>query len=355
MKSQRGSVTALALLTMIFLGIIISGLLPMVTNEMKMGTMNKDIIEAQYAAEAGAKRAINEFNKVKFSQTPNWSWLNSNTAFINDVNTKKYKVIIYLSTDASQTHVTPSFTTSNTYIIKSTGTVNSATKTVFLSILVTGGGGGNPPTVPGLASDAAVYAGQSLDVKNGATFNGASIVSGGDIETKNNLHIATPYGLYKNKSLAIPQYSAEAYKGFPSLGTSSTNLNGGTYYVEGKWVIDNNATISGNGIIFVNGDIKFPQNVNFNGTVLIIATGDMDASNSNNVNFPSGVLISYKNIDAKNSFNLTGAVIAAGSVSFKNNVNITYSSSVLNSFSIPTTNGSGTASTSLKTGSWKIQ
>lgn len=354
LKSQSGSAAILGILVIMFLGIVISGLLPWVTSLAQLAPKNKDAVEAEFIAESGAKRAVNEFNKFNLSQTSDWSWLNADIPVTNDQQdqSKIYNVKIYLSGDTKKTSVIPSSKSNNTYTIESTGKVNGISKTVSVSISVTGGenGGGNPPVIPQMAGDTAIYAARSLELKNGATINGASIASGGDISAGNNLHIANPYTLYENKTLTFPQFSAEAYKNYSGLGSGSTNLNGGTYYISGDWTIDNNATFSGDGVIFVNGDITFPQNVNFTGKILIISTGNMDASNSNNVNFVNGVLVSYGNIDAKNSFNLTGAIMATGSISLKNNANITYSSSVMSS--IPTTNGQGTASASVKTGSW---
>jgi hypothetical protein len=58
--------------------------------------VNRDVIETQYATETGAKRAIAEFNQSSHS----WSWLNSDRPFLDDVNTKKYNVVIYLASDA---------------------------------------------------------------------------------------------------------------------------------------------------------------------------------------------------------------------------------------------------------------
>lgn len=57
-NGQRGSVTILALSTVIFLGVMIAALLPMMMQEVKTSAMDRDQLEARYAAEAGIKRAI---------------------------------------------------------------------------------------------------------------------------------------------------------------------------------------------------------------------------------------------------------------------------------------------------------
>lgn len=356
LRSQNGSAALLGIIVMMFLAIVISGLLPWVTSLSQLAPKNKNALEAEFIAESGAKRAVNEFKKAEQSKTPDWQWLNIDTPMTNDPQDQKktYRVIIYAYADPMKTPVIPSFDADNTYIVESTGSADGITKKVSVSILVKGGGsgGGNPPKIPIKAGDAAIYAAGSLELVGGATINGASIASGGKISTGNNLHIANPYDLYEYHPLEFPVFEAADYNSYPSLNGKSTNLNGGTYYIDGNWNINNNATISGDGIIFVDGNVVFPQNVNFNGNVLLISTGDMNASNSNNVNFTSAVLVSYGDIHAKNSFNLKGAIMAAGDISLKNNANITYSSSVMSG--IPTSNGQEKPSANVEPGTWEI-
>ncbi len=138
-KSQTGSATILAIIIMLFLIILGVGLLPWVTSETRFTTMNKDLLEAEYAAEAGAKRALIEFDKINLSQTPNLGWLSSDQPFISDL-TKKYNVTIYLASDSNRTPVA-SITNNNIYTIESTGVIGTAQKTVTVSVSVTGGGG----------------------------------------------------------------------------------------------------------------------------------------------------------------------------------------------------------------------
>ncbi len=348
LKSQTGSATIFGIIVLIIFGIMSAGLMPWMTNETKSAVKNRNLLAAQYAAEAGVKRTLANFT----TNNPTWDWLRYEQNLSDDAN-EHYKVLVYEKEDINkvpQYHISP-----NTYIVESTGTVNGSVKTVSVEITVTGGGGGNPPVNPLKAGDAAVYAGTSLEFRNNGTINGASIASGGTITNGNNLHIANPYIKQGNVPLDFPQYSVDSFKNSPALPSLTNNqvaLTDGQYYINGNWNISQNSTISGNGTIFVNGDMILPQNANFTGNVTIITKGNIDGDNSNNISFNKVVLVAYGDITAKNNFNATGAIMATGSISFKNNMNITYDGALVNSSGVPTTNGKGIAS--VKTGTWKI-
>ena len=48
----------LALLFVMFTTLLAAGALPFINSNVRFSAMNADVVEAQYAAEAGAKRAI---------------------------------------------------------------------------------------------------------------------------------------------------------------------------------------------------------------------------------------------------------------------------------------------------------
>ena len=134
---NRGSVTMLAIGVMVFLGIILSGVMPMITQEVRMGTLNRDAVEAQYAAEAGAKRAVASL----LALSTDWSWLNAEKNFTGE-NGKTYKVGFTTSTAVCKvtsdcaSYITPSngtAPTSGCYCLQSTGKVNGMTKTVAVA------------------------------------------------------------------------------------------------------------------------------------------------------------------------------------------------------------------------------
>jgi hypothetical protein len=72
-KSRRGSVAIMAVMILLVLGGLMAAASPMIINEVKMNTVNRDMIEAQYAAEAGAKVGI----AAIYGKKTDWSWLGS--------------------------------------------------------------------------------------------------------------------------------------------------------------------------------------------------------------------------------------------------------------------------------------
>ena len=178
----------------------------MMNTEGRLTTDNRDMIEAKYAAESGAKRAIIEFEKINDSKTPDWAWLNSDRALTNDANTKKYLVITYLKSDASKKPVMPVTTTNNTYIVQSTGTVNGVSKTVTVDVQVAAGGSSAaPPGTPGYVGDVVLYSGQTIAVKNNTDVNGSSTYSVGDTTSKKAIVYDAGYSeLANQKPLYFP-------------------------------------------------------------------------------------------------------------------------------------------------------
>ena len=57
-RGQQGSTLLVAVITMSFLGIFIAGLLPFLSSVGKMGNLTQNQLQAAFAAEAGAKRAL---------------------------------------------------------------------------------------------------------------------------------------------------------------------------------------------------------------------------------------------------------------------------------------------------------
>ena len=352
-SSNRGSVTILAIGIMAFLGIILSGLLPMITQEVRSGAINRDVVEAQYAAEAGAKRALVEFYKIKLGQTPDWTWLNKDKPLLNNVNEKKYNVITYI--EPSTTHVTPDTTATKAYTVQSTGTVNGAKKIVKFSINITAAALSAAPPNPLAVGDTAIYAGGNIEFKNNGVVNNASTAAGGNNSDKYNMN--NPYDNYQYKSLSIPQYSQSSFPGAKTVPSGSNPALSGKYIVNGNWEFANNTNFTGDATIYVTGNIVLPQNFNFNGQFLIIAAGNIDGGKSNNNNFSKAVLLAYGNIEFKNNLNLNGTMIAAGNVSLKNGANVNFDSGIITHFGIPnnlTGGGSGIATVG-DAGQWKSE
>ena len=324
MKKQQGSATVLALVTMTIIGILIAGFLPMTKNEVKMGTINKDVIEAQYAAEAGAKRAIAGFSKS--TSDWDWTWIDEgDIALIDDVNKKKYNVAICLASDFTKSLTASEITSGQTYIITSTGTVGSSTKTVSMTLEVASGGG--------VFSKYTTYSEGNLTISNSPTIAG-DIGSGGNINITNNPTISgrafTPNipvfdqwnpclvsgGYYlptseDNLIVSVPPLETLAYNNIGTQLTngwkySNSNASGNYYttgafelgkaditaaagqevniYINGNWTSGNNTTITGNDItIYVNGAINLSQTTITGNNITIYATNTIDINGSSSI------------------------------------------------------------------------
>ncbi|MHC1758866.1 MAG: hypothetical protein AB9917_04995 [Negativicutes bacterium] len=127
---------ALSLLVFLFLGGMLVAVSPMIINEVKMNTVNRDMVDAQFAAEAGAKTGI----AAIYAQNADWTWLGTpNNLTTTDTN-KTYNVsIVNASTNAAISGAPVSGTT---YKISSTGTVNGVSKKAVASVLFSSSGGG---------------------------------------------------------------------------------------------------------------------------------------------------------------------------------------------------------------------
>ena len=346
MKNQRGSATVLAIVTMIFIGIIIAGLLPMITNELKIGIMNKDVIEAQYAAEAGTKRAI-----VGFSQSPlNLSWIdkgddgNGNIAFIDDVNTKKYKVIIFLQSDTNKTPLLSSaLTFGKTYTIRSTGTVGKTTKNVYVDVgtIISNGTANSPFQYVGYAGGAVSF--EQAPAVNGAPFGVVGAFS--NAQGRNVINVA-------QGNIQIPAYNVLTALRDPTRPVliingnyeipMNTNTQNTTLIVNGD-LTGSNVNFN-NANIFVTGSINL-SNFNMNGSNFIVSQKSL--TTSNNSNFGNSVVVTYGSLAATNT-TLNGAIIAAGSMAFSGGANFNYNESVVKQFISGLTSTSQTTVTNWK-------
>lgn len=172
---NRGSVTLLAIGVMAFLGIILSGVMPMITQEVRMGTLNRDAVEAQYAAEAGAKRAVASL----LAASTDWSWLNAEKNFTGETG-KTYKVGFTTSTSVCKvtsdcaSYITPTngtAPTSGCYCLQSTGKVNGMSKKVAVATKIAAA------SMPAALSSI-VFGNANIIMNNTATINGSAGTNG---------------------------------------------------------------------------------------------------------------------------------------------------------------------------------
>ena len=353
-KNETGYATVLALIVMVVLAILLVGLAPLVVNSIHGSVTNQDAVEAQYAAEAGAKRTIEEFYKVNQSLTPDWTWLNKDQAFLNDVNNQKYRVIIYTATDATKTPVTPVFTVNTTYTIQSTGTVENAQKivTVNIDVIGSGSGGGsndvfgkyplfsslnlqidNTPKITGdIGSNGHITVNSSTPLINGKAYTpyvpvmdqwtwNKSAVTGGYV-------YANPAGTLDASSL-IPTFPTKSASG-TSLSTSTTSLAAGEYYYNGNYQTGNTLTASGNVTIYINGNLTLGQVGSTSGAikggnVTIYVTGSVLLSNTASIQVSSLKLYASGGMQMTNTtaINATNVLIQTkGDINFNSDSSI---------------------------------
>lgn len=317
--NQRGSATVLGIGIMVILLIFIAGLMPMLANEVKLGTINRDAIEAQYAAEAGTKRAITEFDH----SSPSWDWLNSDRPFVDD-NTKKYNTIIYDKSDPTKKTITPNITSNGTYIIRSIGTVGKAKRTVYTEVGVTVSSN-SPFQYVGYAGGAASF--EQLPAVNDAAFGVVGAFS--NAQGRNVINVA-------QGSIQIPSYSALTALRSPNRIVETIN---GDYEIPMNTTVQDktliiNGNLTGTNVNFKNANIFVSgsttlSNFNMNGTNFLVSQGSLSATD--NSNFNNSVVVTYGALAAKN-VNLKGSIIAAGSMSFSGGGNFNYDRTVVNQF-----------------------
>ena len=174
-KDSRGSASVLAIGVMLLLAIFMSGILPMITQEVRAGRVNRDVVEAQYAAESGAKRALIAMTTA----STDWSWLNTDKSFTTE-STKTYNVKFSTSTSVcAATSECSSYTTptdgsaasSGCYCIQSVGKVNGVSKTVAVSTKITAAG--MPDALTSI-----VFGNANIVMNNSAKINGSAGTNG---------------------------------------------------------------------------------------------------------------------------------------------------------------------------------
>lgn len=135
---QDGMVTILAMMVMVVLLLCLLGLLPYVSDLTSANRNNTNVLQAQYAAEAGAKRALVSLDRNAVNATGNdWTWLNvdSNLATVNT--TDFYNVTIMQLNNGAYSAYTPptnKVIPNNTYKITSTGKVQNNGKTISATV-----------------------------------------------------------------------------------------------------------------------------------------------------------------------------------------------------------------------------
>lgn len=372
-KNQRGSASVIALCLVLVLTIMSAGVAFMMNTEGKLATENKDLIEAKYAAEAGAKRAIIEFEKINDSQTPSWTWLGTDKPLVADTD-KKYNVKIYNKSDTTfSTPVTPSASSNGTYTIVSTGNVNGTSKRILLDFKIEAL---TAPSNPAYVGDTAFYSDKGADISvaffNGNTIdvNGASSYTVGETYAAHNEDAISYDSGYKKVenigvSLGVPGLTYDSVEKKLTVGTeiydfsnpviindSTTTINFSE--IDNKcaamksslWTVNSsNVVVNGSGVIFVNGNVLFSSNntgitcSDSNGALLVI-NGNLSSESNNKITLKNVAVLVFGDVTGfKNSFQIDGTLIAKGSMTFKNNATFNYNALVANTWTPTTANG----------------
>ena len=147
LDNNRGAVSLLALGIMAFLGILLAAVAFAVSMETGHGKINNDMVQARYAAEAGAKRALSVFQDGK-NGAADWGWIqiNANPAWNNlfaDANIR-YTVLIRKDNQNGAIIAAPGARPADgVYFIEATGQVGNVSQKYSLSVTIV-----DPPLPP---------------------------------------------------------------------------------------------------------------------------------------------------------------------------------------------------------------
>lgn len=223
MKCQKGSISMLGIMIMVFFGIILAGILPSAISTLKNSQSGSNQVAAQYIAEAGAKRAITEFYK----SNQDWTWLKKSIL----LNNQGY---YYVTIEKEKNEITPaSPAPAGIYIIRSTGTVGNSVKTVQLSIQVSSNGNenGNNQSIQGdVFGKYAVFSNRDFNIYGGSS--PAPAITGGIGVNGDNVKVdmgdktlaSTIFTKYKPNYIYYPNAPKDWYVITPSVGTLSISL-----------------------------------------------------------------------------------------------------------------------------------
>lgn len=338
-EKNRGSVTVIGLVIVLFFIIMLAAIMPLTNTDAKISLMNRDNIQAQLVAEAGAKRAIAEMLEEK----TDWTWLQSdkNTTkpqkFLDDQSLSDYSYSVWIETYPQETPAKSLSLGSKPvigqkYKITSTGIAKGAKKVV--SVIYKMNAAGSIPT-------SAIYVKGNLTAKQALEVTG-DIVAGGTITNVT----ATGSMASKATGMSIPSYNFDDYKKdaveLPHLdytdgdndanGVKNYRLNDKTsnftisptattkYYVDGNLFIENNnleITATYPAVIFVKNNLSIPSNsLKLTGHIMLIS-GGVDVSEYNSTNFENIVIVSSGNVSFKNNTTIVGILAVEGNLDFK--------------------------------------
>lgn len=312
--SQQGYTTVMALLAMIFLLIVIAGFSPMIIAEVKAAVSDKDRLQAQYAAEAGAKRAVQALDQ-KIADISQWAWLGTDVNILNGINAK-YNVALNPTISSSK-----ALDTAGTYTITSIGKVGSVSRTITVTYQYNSGSGTiwtEPPPDSGFQEtkkytalsngDVVAYTGNAVtNDPNGQPYSLGT--TAGSVSFQWGLPVTTgvtgafldllPASFFSTSNSQLSTFTAR---------TMDSTMNKDIIYGSSWSNLWSNSPITfptGKSIYVVNGNVKintdYPLTTGTADRVVIYATGDIVINQRLNGNF---VFISEKKIQLNSSVNV---------------------------------------------------
>ena len=392
LKNQQGSVTAISLIAVTFFIIVLAGSMIYSQNEVNNTTKARDLSQAQFLAEAGIKRAINNFN---LNEHGVWSWVDNITVPTNwqtatTYPAEQFHVKISLASDTTNQAIVPSTPPANTtYLVTATGRCNGIQKTMSALVSVNlGGSNGNSPMFNyGIFSSGNItlFGNDTINADfgaNGSWSDTTAKVNGGYTITSTSATNTTKWKqLDKTISWPFVDFSqaASTYNNpnrpiltktdssgntivvnnmtdMLAASKSTQTLEGRTIIIDGNLYIDDNAMKGLNSLqlknvnIFVNGEfgINTTKQINVNSDCLIVAK-DRIFLHGNNIG--GAMYVGYSDIEIFDSTNLDNGAFYA-----KNNITIA-NSKIKQSLKAVTNNGfsagSGTA-TGVTVSNWTI-
>ena len=391
LKNQQGSVTAISLIAVTFFIIVLAGSMIYSQNEVNNTTKARDLSQAQFLAEAGIKRAINNFN---LNEHGVWSWVDNITVPTNwqtatTYPAEQFHVKISLASDTTNQAIVPSTPPANTtYLVTATGRCNGIQKTMSALVSVNlGGSNGNSPMFNyGIFSSGNItlYGNDDINADfgaNGSWSDTTAKVNGGYTITSTSATNTTKWKqLDKTISWPFVDFSqaASTYNNpnrpiltktdssgntivvnnmtdMLAASKSTQTLEGRTIIIDGNLYIDDTAMKNLNSLqlknvnIFVNGEfgINTTKQVNVNTDCLIVAK-DRIFLRGNNIG--GAMYVGYSDIEIFDSNLNSGTFYAKNNITISNsNINQSLKTVTTNGFSA----GSGTA-TGVNVSNWTI-
>lgn len=343
-SDNRGSVGMLSIIIMLVLGVLGASFIAVSSSEVNTSAGYRDGIIAQNLAEAGVNHAIVVL-------------LNNNGTWPGDI------PWTLLGSGDYKVHVNPSGSNRE---IQATGRVGNVTRRVDFTLTITTS---NPQQQNSVYSNA-IFSGSNMNLNNNAIVNG-SVRSNSIVNLNNNARVTIDVVASSNvtrgnnsvvggtvttnaPAVEVPAYNRDNYSSAQSISNidqkKTISLNGGVYYRDGGWTVENGATITGTGTIYIAGNVIFENNVTITGNVMIIAEGDINFHNNVSVN--RGVLFSKQNINLDNNDKVRGSVVATGVINLNNNAIVTYDQTVLQQFGLGGGGGGGGFVTQIIPGQW---